>query len=147
MTIELKPEAIEGKARMTDDELVKRLREAERGAKKDSREEVLFVEAADAIEQLTRERDEALRRRIVYSPDAKALSDRAEAAERKVEKLREALLKLITLIDASPQRIRSGAGGQTVEATLAATEIYTRVPMRIAENARAALAETENNDD
>ena len=93
-----------------------------------------IYELNEKVKQLTRERDEALRRRIVYSPDAKALSDRADAAERKVEKLREALKAMLRehdILSENDPSVRRGTDRWPTSAGLA----------------RGALAETENNDD
>lgn len=77
---------------MSDEELVKRLVRFEGKTCVSSDDEVL---AADAIERLTRERDEARAYAVKRADEAHgieiALHARADAAERKVEVLREAL--------------------------------------------------------
>lgn len=93
------------------------------------------------IERLMRERDEALRRRIVYSPDAKALSDRADAAERKVEKLREALKDATASVVAATSLLQRG--GKKAAPSNKMFDQMVRDYMAASERARAALKETK----
>ena len=108
--------------RMTDEELVKSLRDFD-----ETRDFIppptIQLDAADAIERLMREKDDlrsTLTDKIVAM---RGTMERADAAERKVEKLREALKQVISYLEYSDAR----------EHVLSA--------------ACAALAETENNDD
>ena len=106
---------------MSDEDLVKRLRERVALTSKPwATTPAMCAEAADAIERLTRERDEAREQLRLANIDcfnaeaeskemrdvavemrdtATAFVFRAEAAERKVEKLREALVGLNAAID------------------------------------------------
>lgn len=88
---------------MSDDELVKRLRATMNwggaaGIKPINQD---GPEAADAIERLTRERDEARAERdrdcIALGLEIKALRKDAESAEAEVARLREALSPFVTI--------------------------------------------------
>ena len=73
---------------MSDEELVRRLVRFEGKICASSDDEVL---AAEAIERLTRERGEARGESLRWQNGCNAALDRAEAAEAKVAKLREAI--------------------------------------------------------
>lgn len=128
---------------MSDDDLVKRLRAqaASRSGTADVMSDgsivwhPLMIEAADAIERLTQERGEARGESLRWQNGCNAALDRAEAAERKVEKLRAALYPFAA---PSEHYYEDFADHETLRVQL---------PAGWVRRARAALAETENGDD
>jgi len=117
---------------MSDEDLVRRLRAPDVNGRVGIRD----TEAADAIERLMRERDDCREDYLRESKIAAGYADALFRAERKVEKLREALQDLMDCHHHGD--FRNGvtdASGTMDEGEHLAWLVYDR--------ARAALAETE----
>lgn len=87
---------------------------------------------ADAIERLTRERDDMVAVCDSYAEENQRLFDRAEAAERKVEMLRAALAFYA-----------QHSAYRTCTVYMSGAREITAIERDCGERARAALAETE----
>jgi len=126
---------------MSDEELVRRLRAVEIDDDHDLwTNSHLFAEAAEAIERLTQERDDAKADHVRRHHDAIKQQVRAEAAERKVEKLREALEDTDNVLRVCVYEVglNEDADGFSMAHSFSQS---------VMDHNRAALAETEKSDD